>query len=91
MRISEIAKQVKDEHQCKLIRLRKGFKKVNKFDPIEYDCKDYEGSKRGWVFLDAMTANAIVACYEALNDENKAKFDSIPLTTLIQFCWKHVS
>jgi hypothetical protein len=41
--------------------------------------------------LDGMTAGAIVAVYEALSPEMQAKFDSIPLDKLIDFCWKKVT
>lgn len=45
--------------------------------------------------LDSFTASAIVACYNALSDENKAKIDKLILTKagffrFVNFCWKHV-
>lgn len=59
----------------------------------EYDMKPlFTGSKRGWVMLDATTANAIKTVRDALADNpNVHKFDRIPLGKLIDFVWKHVS
>jgi hypothetical protein len=39
--------------------------------------------------LDGMTANLLVTIYEALSDTNKAKFDTIPLTKLVNFAWSN--
>ena len=41
--------------------------------------------------LDLQTANVMVIVYEALSDANKAKFDSIPLMRLVEFCWKNTT
>ena len=41
--------------------------------------------------VDAMTASALVAIYEALSPANQEKFDSIPLPKLVDFAWKHVT
>lgn len=41
--------------------------------------------------LDATTAGAITAVYEALAPRNRARFDAIPLDQLIPFVWKHVT
>ncbi len=41
--------------------------------------------------LDLFTASALVAVYEALGPANQAKFDSVPLPTLLDFVWKKVS
>jgi hypothetical protein len=56
------------------------------------------GSNKNRILIDALTANAVLACYNALKDENtKAKFARMvagspkQLTKLVEFCWKHVS
>ncbi|MDF2990283.1 MAG: hypothetical protein K0S37_797 [Microbacterium sp.] len=41
--------------------------------------------------LDLFTASAMVAVYEAMNDANRARFDSIPLDRLASFCLSKVS
>lgn len=41
--------------------------------------------------LDTFTASALVAVYEAMNDENRARFDSIALPKLASFCLSKVS
>jgi hypothetical protein len=43
------------------------------------------------VLLDLFTASAMVAVYEAMDDANRARFDSIPLERLAAFCLSKVS
>lgn len=57
----------------------------------EYDVKElFTGKKRGWVILDSFSASAVVAVYEALSAENKAKANRIPLMRLVDFAFQHV-
>ena len=56
------------------------------------------GSNKRRILVDAMTANAVLACYNGLKTpEGKAKFERMvagspnQLTRLVDFCWKHVS
>ncbi len=49
-----------------------------------------EAGKDGWICLDVLTANALKLIYEAINDQNKAKFDRCSLTTLTKFAWGRV-
>lgn len=55
------------------------------------------GSNKRRILIDALTADAILACYEALSAANKAKFERMVSGTPAQlhrvtdFCWKHVS
>lgn len=42
------------------------------------------------VLLDTFTASAMVAVYEAMNEDNRAKFDSVPLDKLASFCLQQV-
>lgn len=42
-------------------------------------------------WVDATTASALIAVHDALNAENQATFDSIPLLRLVDFAWKHVT
>jgi hypothetical protein len=57
----------------------------------QYDVKpSFTGKKKGWFYLDAFTASTIMACYNALNDENKAKAPRIPITRWAEFAFKHI-
>lgn len=54
-------------------------------------------NNRNRVLVDAMTARAVLACYDALKNEDlKAKFrrmvagDYRQFSELVAFCWKHV-
>jgi hypothetical protein len=58
---------------------------------IEWDVKPaFGGNKRGWFYMDAQTANMLITVYNALSEENRAKFNRIPLNRLVDFGWKHV-
>lgn len=54
------------------------------------------GSNKRRILVDGLTANAVLACYNAVSEENKAKFERMvsggpnQLTRLVDFCWKHV-
>jgi hypothetical protein len=55
------------------------------------------GSNKRRVLIDRLTADAVLACYDALGTiEAKAKFERMiaggpnQLTRLVNFCWKHV-
>lgn len=55
------------------------------------------GSNRNRVLIDAMTAGAMTACYDALRPEHKVKFARMiaaspgQLRKIVDFCWKHVT
>ena len=56
-----------------------------------YDVKEaFTGRKRGWVYLDNFTLSAMKAVYDAMHEDSRAKWDTIHITTLIDFVWKHV-
>ena len=55
------------------------------------------GSNKRRILIDGLTANAVLACYNALStDAAKAKFERMiaggpnQLNRLVTFCWKHV-
>ena len=57
----------------------------------QYDVKDaFTGKKKGWFYLDAFTASAIMACYNALNDDNKKKAPRICVEKWADFAFSHV-
>jgi hypothetical protein len=88
MTISEIILNG-DKSGAVLIRYRKDSIKAG---TAQYDVKPlFTGSKRGWTMLDHTTMCAMRAVYKALTtDAARAKFDRLPLSTLVEFSWKHV-
>jgi hypothetical protein len=59
--------------------------------PDQFDVKEaFTGNKRGWFYMDAFTASAIVNVYKALNETNRAKYAALPLPKLITVTWKLV-
>lgn len=67
---------------CQLFRMRKD-------TPGEYDVKPYfTGRKSGWIALDSFSASAIVQVYDALSDENKAKFSKFPIYKMADIAFK---
>lgn len=87
MTISVIAQKTVTEG-AQLIRVRERNPETK---VIEYDCKPiFTGSKRGWTMLDSFTAGAIMAVYNALNETNRPKLDTIRLPRLLDFVWSHV-
>ena len=80
----EAAKWVLD-NGCALIRPRTGEKH-------QFDVKPFTSrSKRGWFYMDAFTASAMVAVFNALNAQNQAKFHIVPLPKVLDFVWKNVA
>ena len=45
---------------------------------------------QGWVYLDAWTASAVCAVYDALDDNHKAMLEKLPYLAAIDVCWKLV-
>lgn len=88
MTITQIASQVLADHSAVQIRYRSGAKG----EPKEYDCKPlFTGSHRGWIVLDAMTANAIMTVHRSLREDLRYKMDIFPLKQLVDFCWRMVA
>ena len=80
----EAAQAVTQQHQCHLVRPRKGA-------PGLYDAKPFgAGSKRGWFYLDAFSASAIVAVWNALNEANRAKFAALSIPKMARVAFKLV-
>lgn len=80
----EAARHVR-EHGVSLLRRKKGV-------PFEWDLKPaFTGQRRkGWFYLDAFTASALVVVYDALNPENQERFNRASLPVLVSFCFKSV-
>ena len=88
MTITAIAKQVTAEKSATQVRFRTG----GKGEVKEYDCKPlFTGRNKGWVLLDLTTAGAIMAVYNALSESKRPSMDTIPLTKLVDFCWRMVA
>lgn len=60
-------------------------------DAIRQIVTDHSAKKIDGVFVDATTANAIITVYDALNDENKAKFAALPIDRMGDAAWKLLS
>ena len=64
--------------------------------PTQEGGSDYEARSftapppegQGWVYLDAWTASAVCAVYNALNETNKAKLEKLPPMAAISVCWR---
>lgn len=69
--------QIKNEHQARRIDTKTG-----------HLCA--KSARKGAVLMDAFTANMLITVYEALNEENKAKFTSLPILKAVQIGWKCV-
>jgi len=60
--------------------------------PYQYDVKEaFTGSKKGFVYLDQFTKSAMASVYNAMTDDQRAKYDNIHIMRLIDFTWKCVS
>lgn len=58
------------------------------FEARAFTAPPQEG--RGWVYLDAWTAGAVCAVYDALDDSHKAHLEKLPPLAAINICWKLV-
>lgn len=59
----------------------------------DYEAKNFTDPPpggQGWVYLDAWTASAVCAVYDALNETNKEKLEKLPFMAAINVCWKLV-
>lgn len=87
MKISDIFKKVVNESQAVLIRPRE----VDSNNNIQYDVKElFSGKKKGWTVLDGFTASAMLTVYNALEKKSQEKYDTVSLSKLLNFTWKHV-
>jgi hypothetical protein len=85
MKASEIIKM----EGLQLIRPRR--EEHVKGEPREYDVKEaFTGSKKGFVYLDITTKNAMRTVYNALSESSRAKYDTVPFMRLVDFTWKCV-
>lgn len=76
-----------EKNDLLLIRDRKDHIKGQ---PYEYDVKDgFSGKRRGWVYLDSFSLGALRAVYNGLNEDNKAKFNNIHISRLLDLAWKY--
>ena len=54
------------------------------------------GSNKRRILVDKLTADAVLACYNAISEPNRAKFERMvagspaQLNRIVSFCWKHV-
>jgi hypothetical protein len=63
-----------------------------KGEPYQYDVKEaFTGKKKGFVYMDAFTKNAMRTVYNAMNPEQQAKYDNIHILKLVDFTWKCIA
>ena len=88
----DCAKEVLTTSSCHLLRRRETDTTGTDGKIIpQYDIKPaFTGKKKGWFYLDLFTASAIMAVYNAINEENKAKIHRIPITKLADFAFRSV-
>lgn len=53
--------------------------------------EQHQAEEHDGYLVDAMTAGAIVAVYRALRPDLREKMRTLPVMTVVNFCWKHVS
>jgi hypothetical protein len=89
----DCAKEVLTTSSCHLLRRRATDMTAPDGKVIpQYDIKPaFTGKKKGWFYLDTFTASAIMAVYNAISDENKAKIHRIPITKLADFAFQNVA
>lgn len=82
MKAIEVFQKVKRDG-LQLAKQRKDF-------PGEYDCKGFYdgGKKKGWVYIDALTANAVLTVFNSCNDVQKERFEKFNLISMVNFSWK---
>ena len=51
----------------------------------------HQAMKHDGVLIDAQTAGAICAVYKALGEDNRAKFDAMPVEKAARIAWKLVA
>lgn len=56
--------------------------------PGQYDlCEAFE-NRKGWTWLDVVTANVVYQVHDALSPEKQEKFEALPAGVILKFCWK---
>lgn len=70
----DVARTVANEGTLYQVRLRP------EGPPWEYDVRPgTRGKKKGWVYMDTLSASAIVAVYDALSPKNQEKYEQMDL------------
>lgn len=63
----------------------------NENTPGQYDlCESFE-HRKGWIWLDAVTANLVCQVHDALSPDRQQKFEAMPAGAILNFCWKVAS
>ncbi len=80
-----------DVHRWNLAQAVKSVPKLPQMTPVEC-CRaivqQKQANRVGGLFVDHFTASCIVQIYDAVNDENKAKLNAMPIRKLAAVCWK---
>ena len=63
----------------------------NQDTPGQYDlCEPFE-HRKGWSWLDAVTANLVCQVHDALSPDRQQKFEAMPAGAILNLCWKIAS
>ena len=79
-------------HRDELARAVKGTRKPtgSRIEKLRWIVREHQAARVDGAYVDAFTASAIVKVYDALNAENKAKYEKLPVKRMAQIAWKLV-
>ena len=83
MKLSEICKLVVEENTMIYYKYNKSAK--------TYTVRVNGGNKRGWTLLDNFSASAVLTIWNHVNDENKAKLDSMSVEQALEIAFKIIN
>ncbi len=59
--------------------------------PGQYDLSQSLEERKGWIWLDAVTANIVCQVYESLSAERQEILKKVSAGAILQLCWKVVN
>lgn len=68
--------------------MAKRLTRIEKFRKIVADC---QRAKIDGTNIDLFSASAVVKVYDALNEENRAKFASVPAPKMVAIAWRLIN
>lgn len=63
---------------------------VDRINRLRYIVQEHSACRMEGLFVDVTTANMLVKIYDALNEQNRAKFVAMPLRRMVAVGWKLV-
>jgi hypothetical protein len=83
--------RIEQTHRDDLARTLKATPKQGKlstFEAVKKVNDDWQCARVGGQLVDGTTASVIVQVHAALNDENKKKFEALPIKKMAAVAWK---